>query len=36
MKTFEDLPVYQKAKDLCLFVYKIDNEKYKKDYGFKD
>jgi four helix bundle protein len=36
MKKFEDLPVYQKAKELCISVYKFENEKYKKDFGFKD
>ena len=36
MKTFEDLPVYQKAKDLCINIYKFDNEIYRKDFGFKD
>jgi hypothetical protein len=36
MKTFEDLPVYQKAKELCISIYKFENDKYKKDYGFKD
>ena len=36
MKTFEDLPVYQKAKDLCISIYKFENDKYRKDFGFKD
>lgn len=36
MKTFEDLPIYQKAKELCVSIYKIDDSKYLKDYGFKD
>jgi four helix bundle protein len=36
MKTFEDLPVYQKAKDLCINIYKFENEIYRKDFGFKD
>ncbi len=36
MKTFEDLPVYQKAKELCISIYKFENSKYQKDFGFKD
>ncbi len=36
MKTFEDLPVYHKAKELCISIYKFDNNKYQKDFGFKD
>jgi len=36
MKTFEEIPLYQKAKELCLEVYRINNDQYKKDFGFKD
>ncbi|MBS3944325.1 MAG: four helix bundle protein [Melioribacter sp.] len=36
MKTFEDLPIYKKAKELSVRIYRIDNSKYLKDYGFKD
>ena len=36
MKTFEEIPVYQKAKNLCLEIYRIDNEKYIRDFGFED
>ncbi|MHB8907087.1 MAG: four helix bundle protein [Melioribacteraceae bacterium] len=36
MKTFEEIPVYQKSKELCIEIYKLDNTKYQKDYGFKD
>lgn len=36
MKTFEEIPIYQKAKELCLEIYKINNDQYKKDFGFKD
>lgn len=30
------MPIYQKAKDLCLHIYRIDDPKYLKDFGFKD
>ena len=36
MKTFEEIPVYQKSKELCIEIYKLDNPKYQKDFGFKD
>lgn len=36
MKTFEDMEVYKKARELCNLIYRMDNEKYFKDYGFKD
>lgn len=36
MKTFEELPVYQKAKELCISIYRFENNKYQKDFGFKD
>lgn len=36
MKTFEEIPVYQKSKELCIEIYKLDNVKYQKDYGFRD
>lgn len=36
MKTFEDLPIYQKSKELCLLLYKNQNPKYLKDFAFKD
>ena len=36
MKTFEELPIYQKSKELCLVLYRLNNQKYSKDYGFKD
>ena len=36
MKTFEELPIYQKSKELCLALYRFDNAKYVKDYGFRD
>jgi four helix bundle protein len=36
LKTFEDLPIYQKAKEISVRIYRIDNAKYRKDYGFKD
>lgn len=36
MKTFEDLPVYQKSKELCISIYKFENDIYQKDFGFKD
>ncbi len=36
MKTFEELPIYQKSKELCLVLYRLKNQKYLRDYGFKD
>jgi len=36
MKTFEDIEVYQLSKDICLNVFKLSNEKFNKNYGFKD
>ncbi|NMB80953.1 MAG: four helix bundle protein [Ignavibacteria bacterium] len=36
LKTFEDLPIYQKAKDLCVRIYRINDSRYMKDFGFKD
>lgn len=36
MKTFEDLPVYQKSKELCISIYKFENAKFQRDFGFKD
>ena len=36
MKTFEEIPVYLKSKELCLEIYKLKNLEYQKDFGFKD
>ncbi|MCX6168924.1 MAG: four helix bundle protein [Ignavibacteriales bacterium] len=36
MKTFEEIPVYQKSKELCVEIYRLNNSKFQKDFGFKD
>lgn len=36
MKTFEEVPVYIKAKELCLEIYNLNGSRIEKDYGFKD
>ena len=34
---FEDLPCWQKARELCLVVYKVINQApFSKDFGLKD
>ncbi len=36
-KTFEDLPCWQKARELCQAVFKLINkQEVKNDYSFKD
>jgi four helix bundle protein len=36
MKTFEDVEVYKLSKEICLSVFRLSNEKFNKNYGFKD
>ena len=36
MKTFEEIPVYQKSKELCVEIYRLNDSKFQKDFGFKD
>lgn len=36
MKTFEELNIWKLSKTLCVNIYNNRNEKYKKDFGFKD
>lgn len=36
MKTSEEIPVYVKSKELFWDIYKLDNKKYLRDFGFKD
>ena len=37
MGKFEDLRVWQRAKDLAVYIYKLtDHEKFMKDFGLRD
>jgi len=36
MKTFEDVEVYKLSKDICLNIFNWSNEKFNRNYGFKD
>ena len=37
MGKFEDLRVWQRAKDLAVFIYKLtNNDKFIKDFGLRD
>ena len=36
MKTFEELNIWKLSKTLCVNIYNNSNEKYKKDFGFRD
>ena len=36
MKTFEELNIWKVSKGLCSRIYSMNNEKYLRDFGFKD